>query len=326
MRSIHAESSMSESRFKREIRVSLDVMTVLGPVPAGELGITLPHEHLINNAAPTDPDAVLDDPALIAAEIERFKTTGGRTIVEVSSGGLGRDPQGLAALAVQTGLTIVMGCGWYHEGQYPPELFAQSIEKIAGGIAAEIECGVADSGIRPGIIGEVGCDGSVVTPAEEKVLRAAGRVQASSGLALTTHAVFSPIGLDQLDLFEAEGADLSRVIIGHCDSYPHFEYHEEIARRGAYVEFDFVRGVAEWPAELHLKLVLHLLDRGYRDRILLSHDICKPHHLAANGGFGYDHLLSTFVPALKEAGAGDDDIRAILIDNPRRVLTGADAV
>jgi phosphotriesterase-related protein len=162
-----------------------------------------------------------------------------------------------------------------------------------------------------------------VSPAEERVLRAAARAHAQTGVTITTHGVRSPVGLAQLDILEDEGVELRQVVIGHCDFYPHPEYHLAVARRGAFVQFDSVgRGFFEWDINQRLDWVMRLIDQGFLRRILLSHDVCMKSHLRAYGGQGYDYVLTSFVPRLRQAGLSDEQIHTLTVDNPRSALTG----
>jgi len=184
---------------------------------------------------------------------------------------------------------------------------------------------MAGSGVRPGIIGEIGTDKPWVSPAEERVHRAAARAARRTGLAITTHAVLSDVGLAQLRIFEEEGADLSRVVVGHADSYPSLDHYLEIIRRGANLEFDFL-GMSFTPMEQHgegrvVELLVELLSRGHGDRILLSQDVCHNGQLVTYGGHGYTYLQETFLPRLRAAGVSAAEIDRLTIDNPRRILS-----
>ncbi len=135
-----------------------------------------------------------------------------------------------------------MGCGWYRTAYYPPEALIdrRSTDDLADELVREATDGVGESGVRPGIIGEIGTDKPWVSPAEERVHRAAARASRRTGLAITTHAVLSDVGLAQLRIFEEEGADPTRVVIGHADSYPVLDHYLAIIERGANLEFDFI--------------------------------------------------------------------------------------
>ena len=220
-----------------------------------------------------------------------------------------------------------MGAGWYREAYYPAEALIdrRSVDDLADEIVRDATDGVGASGIRAGIIGEIGTDKPWLSAQEERVHRAAARAAKRTGLAITTHAVQSSVGLDQLTAFEAEGADLTRVVIGHADSYPDPEYHRAIVERGASVEFDFL-GMSFTPLERHgepriVEAICDLLARGHVERILLSQDVCHDSQLTRYGGNGYTYLADSFLPSLRAAGVSDDEIRTITVDNPRRLLT-----
>jgi phosphotriesterase-related protein len=307
------------------------VQTVLGPVEPGSLGLTLPHEHtqiaLWHIAGRWDYWQLTRDQPLIVEELARFSAVGGSALVDLTLPGVGRDPAWLREIAEATGLHVIMGCGWYRTAYYPPEarIDRRSVDDLADELVAEFDDGVGDTGVRPGIIGEIGTDKPWVSPGEERVHRAAARASARTGMAITTHAVLSPVGLAQLRIFEEEGADVSRVVIGHADSYPVLDHCLEVIRRGANLEFDFL-GMSFTATERHgegriVELVCELLSRGHADRILLSQDVCHDSQLTRYDGNGYAYLVSSFLPRLRTAGVSDAEIETMTIRNPRRLLT-----
>ncbi len=307
------------------------VQTVLGPVDPGSLGVTLPHEHtqiaLWHIEGRWDYWQLTRDADLIAAELGAFRDAGGGTIVDLTLAGVGRDPMWLQDVARSTGLNVIMGSGWYRTAYYPPELLVdrRSVDSLADELVREISDGVGDTGVRPGIIGEIGTDKPWLSAQEERVHRAAARAARRTGLAITTHGVMSPVGLDQLAIFEAEGADPTRVVIGHADSYPHLDHYLAIVERGATVEFDFL-GMSFSPQERMgegrvVELLCELLARGHVERVQLSQDVCHDSQLRHYGGNGYTHLARTFLPRLRAAGVSDDEIETITIANPARLLT-----
>jgi phosphotriesterase-related protein len=307
------------------------VQTVRGPIDPGTLGFTLPHEHtaisLWHIPNRWDYWELRRDEPIISAELARFVAAGGTGLVDLTLPGVGRDPAWLASLSEASGLHIVMGGGWYREAYYPVEALIdrRSVDDLADEIVRDASEGVAGTGIRAGIIGEIGTDKPWLSAQEERVHRAAARAAKRTGLAITTHAVQSTVGLDQLAVFEAEGADLTRVVIGHADSHPDPAYHRAIVDRGASVEFDFL-GMSFTPLERHgegriIELICDLLAAGHAERILLSQDVCHDSQLAHYGGNGYTYLADAFLPRLRAAGVSDDEIRTITIDNPRRLLT-----
>ena len=305
--------------------------TVLGPIDPAELGFTLPHEHtqiaLWQIPGRWDYWQLTRDEPLILEELAAFRAAGGRSLVDLTLPGVGRDPEWLTSVARASGLHIVMGCGWYRGAYYPAEarIDRRSVESLADELVAEAADGGGDSGVRPGIIGEIGTDKPWVSAQEERVHRAAARAARRTGLAITTHAVLSPVGLDQLRIFEEEGADPTPVVIGHADSYPLLEHHLAIVERGASVEFDFL-GMSFTPAERHgegrlVDLLRELLSRGHVERVLLSQDVCHDSQLTRYDGNGYTYLVRSFLPRLHEAGVSAAEIETMTVANPRRLLT-----
>jgi predicted metal-dependent phosphotriesterase family hydrolase len=306
------------------------VMTVSGPIPGAAVGFTLPHEHLYiqfwERVGRYDYAHQLPDADVLAEELGAFRDAGGSCLVDLTLPGVGRQPELIKELSERTGVQVVMGCGWYREPYYPAEhlIDRRSVDDLARQLIGEINDGVQPSGIRPGIIGEIGADKSWISAQEERVHRAAARAHRASGLAISTHAVYSDVGLAQLKIFDEEGADLSRVVIGHADTHPFLGYHMEIVRRGALVQYDQIGTSinAGQPRLLDrtIRNVLDLVDRGYASQLLLSHDVCEHPHLRYFGGPGYSYLQSVFLPMLEEAGLDRATIRQVTVDNPRRIL------
>jgi predicted metal-dependent phosphotriesterase family hydrolase len=310
------------------------VRTVLGDVAPEAVGFTLPHEHtaiaLWHVPNRWDYWELTRDAEVITAELEHYRDRGGSLLVDVTPPGVGRDPDWLVGLARSTGLHLVMGCGWYRAAYYPAEALIdrRTVDDLAAELEAEITDGLPaqdGSRVRAGIIGEIGTDKPWVSALEERVHRAAGRAARRTGAAITTHAVMSDVGLGQLELFEAEGADPSRVVIGHADSYPVLEHYLEIIRRGASIELDFL-GMSFTPQERKgepriIRLLQELLSRGHADRVLLSQDVCHNAQLRHYEGHGYTYLQETFLPRLRDAGVSPAEIDQMTVTNPRRLLT-----
>jgi predicted metal-dependent phosphotriesterase family hydrolase len=305
--------------------------TVRGPIDPGELGVTLPHEHtqiaLWHIANRWDYWQLTRDEPVMLDELAAFKQAGGGTLVDLTLPGVGRDPLWLRTLSERSGLNLVMGCGWYRTAYYPPEarIDRRTVDDLAAELIRDATEGVGDTGIRPGIIGEIGTDKPWLTGQEERVHRAAARAAKATGLAITTHGVLSDVGRAQLRVFEEEGVDPARVVIGHADSYPHLDHQLSIVETGASVEFDFL-GMSFSALERLgegrvIDLLLELLSRGHAERILLSQDVCHDSQLRRYEGHGYTYLAETFLPRLRARGVSDDEIRTLTVDNPRRLLT-----
>jgi phosphotriesterase-related protein len=306
------------------------VQTVTGRVQPDSIGFTLPHEHtgcqLWHIPGRWDYWELTTDEDIIATELAEFRKHNGTCLADLTLPGFGRDPERLRRLSERSGLQIVMGAGWYRGAYYPAEALIdrRSTESLCDEIVGEFHAGAGGTGIRPGIIGEIGTDKPWVSAQEERVHRAAARASRATGMAITTHAVLSDVGLAQLRIFEDEGADPGRVVIGHADSHPSLEYYLAILERGANIEFDFL-GMSFTPMERHgeprvIALLCELLARGHGERVLLSQDVCHNGQLKAYGGAGYSYLAETFLPRLGEAGVPANAIEQMTVLNPRRLL------
>ncbi|HSK94208.1 MAG TPA: phosphotriesterase-related protein [Candidatus Angelobacter sp.] len=306
------------------------VMTVSGPIPPDKLGFTLPHEHtaiaLWHVDRRWDYWELTADDDLIIDELRDFRRRGGSSIVDLTLDGVGRDPGRLRRLAGATGLNIVMGAGWYRGAHYPAEALIDrsSVDELARRIIDEFAHGVEGSGIRPGIIGEIGTDKPWISALEERVHRASARASRETGMAITTHGVQSAVGLSQLRIFTEEGVDPARVVIGHADSHPNLDFYLEVLDAGANLQFDFLGhrfGVEEALEPRLVEMIVELLERGYGPQLLLSQDVCHNRQLKAYGGFGYVYLQQHFLPTLRTAAVGEGEIRQMTVENPARILS-----
>lgn len=340
------------------------VMTVDGPVPSAALGVTLMHEHLQNDCRcwwnpPTDPErahlaegpvrvgilgelrqdpfanrdnCALDDLAAAIDEAGAFARAGGRTIVDPTCRGIGRDPLKLRAIAAGTGLNVVMGAGYYLHTSFPPGFDRLSEDAIADEIVAEALHGVDGTDARIGLIGEVGVS-SDFTAGEARSLRGAARAMVRTGLALMVHLPgWFRFGHRVLDVVEAEGGDPARVVLCHMNpSHGDPAYQEALARRGAFIEYDMMgmdyfyadQGVQCPSDEEVTPAILRLADRGFADRLLLSQDVFLKMMLSRHGGNGYAYVLRHVLPRLRRHGADDALIDRLMVFNPCRVFDAA---
>ncbi len=334
------------------------VMTVTGPVALDALGMTLMHEHILNDCscwwhepepdrmhlaeAPLSPDILwelrqdpfvckanlaLDDEEDAVADLRLFTVEGGRTVVDPTCRGIGRDPAALVRISRATGLNIVMGSGYYLEGSHPLEFAAMSVEQIADQIVAEATDGL--DGVRIGLIGEIGVS-SDFTPAELKSLRGAARAQVRTGLPLMVHLPgWFRVAHDVLDVVEAEGVDPARVVLCHMNpSHGDRAYQTSLARRGAFIEYDMI-GMDFFYADQQVqcpsdddaaKGIANLVDAGFGAQILLSQDVFIKMMRTRHGGNGYAYVPRHFLPRLVRNGICREFAGTLLVDNPVRVF------
>lgn len=305
----------------------MDVMTVNGPVKPDQLGMTTTHEHLLCDLSREFFwDGLLNEEVVAIEEASAFKQAGGRTLVDVTTFNLGRKPEAIKRIADATGLQVVMGTGYYRDPYYDVDVDKMTVNQLAAEFIRDIRQGFGDSGIRAGIIGEIGAHRRYVSALEERVFRAAARAHKNTGVTISTHANRHHVGLQQLDIFEEEGVDLRRVVVGHCDCPDHDPgasgYLEALARRGAFVQFDTVRGHNAYEMHKRVRWALELIKKGYLGQLLLAHDVCFRSHLKMYGGQGYDYIPTRFAPMLREAGLSQEQVDTILVANPRRALSG----
>ena len=312
----------------------MTVMTVTGPIPAEQLGITTIHEHLFSDLTRdySSGDRILNNPELTYQELMLFKNAGGTTVVDQTTGGLkGHDndilttkhPLAVREMAERTGLNIVLGTGWYREPYYEKRLYRMKTNDIADELVTDVEQGIEGTDVRAGLLGEIGAHFTWVSPVEERMFRAVARAHEQTGITIATHALFWPVGLDELDLLEEEGVDLKRVIVGHCQSFPDHSYHAEIAKRGAFVAFDGLGSTNAYNIETGLGLIKQMVDAGLTKHLLVGHDVCHRHDYVAFGGRkGYSYIPSEFPNDLKRMGVSDSDIQQMTVDNPQRALSG----
>ncbi len=312
------------------------IMTVLGPFGADEIGHTSTHEHLFATATSNrfDPDTELDDLDMAVEELLSFRDSGGDTIVEVTTIDMGRDVTRLATVSISTGVKIVAATGFY-KGNYDPkggkpahrwsflpeELDTAGVESLAALFIQEIREGIAGTGIRAGIIGEIGVSYHCIEEKEERVLRAAGRASRITGAPISVHTTLGTMGREIIEILCEEKADLSRVVLCHLDLQSDVRYLVDLARQGVFLGFDTVGKERYQSDARRVELIKELVDRGFDEQIVLASDVGRRSQLRCNGGEGYSYLFNRFVPRLEAAGLGSETVRRFLVENPRRLLS-----
>lgn len=330
------------------------VTTVGGPVPVARLGQLLPLEHLLSDFAPPsqvpaagdEPDAVLTierlgeltvggflrdnvaraDATLAAGELALFAASGGGTIVDATSVGLGRDPRALVRLARDSGIAIVMGSGWYHPA-WAPEARGRSADDLTAELVRELTEGV--DGVRAGVIGRLGA----LDPddADERaILIAAARACALTGAPVVLELP-APVRFDAvLRMLAAEGAAADRIaLVGAAALSPDADALLAAAATGAFLVFDRIGRLtsvySRWDDQDVAAAVRVLSEHGRAGQVLLSPGITERADQHAYGGAGYPLLHGPYRTFLAARGVDDDLWRTLTVDNPRRYLTGASA-
>ena len=339
------------------------VQTVLGPVAPAELGVTLTHEHMLidlrvlyggpdstehgdfyaapvaietlgpikHQGAPNADNSVLSSVETAIDEVRLFKQHGGGCLVDATSGGIARDPAGLARISKETGIHIVMGASYYVGVAHPPAVDAMSEDDIFEEIVCDVTEGPED-GIRSGVIGEVGCSWPLEVN-ERKVLRASARAQRATGAPLLIHPGRDEAApLQIVDVIVEAGGDPKRTIISHIDRTVFLKGTLlALARAGCYLEWDlFGREESYYPANPAIDMpndakriadIAWLSSQGHGDKIVVAQDICSKHRLEKYGGHGYHYILSHITDRMRARGFTEQAIQNLLTNNPQRALT-----
>ena len=283
-------------------------------------GYTWVHEHLHIDLSgfKNNLDCRLDQYDLICQEMKDLRALGVSNIIEMTNRYMGRNPQFMLDLMRDTGINVVACTGYYQDAFFPEHVAAHSVEQLAQEMVDEIVIGIDGTELKAGIIAEIGSSEGVITPLEEKVFIAAARAHIETGRPISTHTSFSTMGVEQLVLLQAHGVDLSRVTVGHCDLKDNLDNILRMIELGAYVQFDTIGKNNYYPDEKRIAMLHAIRDRGLLSHVMLSMDITRRSHLKANGGNGYDYLLTTFIPQLRQSGFSQADVDVMLRDNPSK--------
>ena len=319
------------------------VNTVLGPVAADSLGPTLMHEHMVLAYPGWDMDAFCEhlefsELAKICADaLGEVKQYGVKTIVDASPSDLWRNVELDRAVAEKTGLNIICATGMYYEGEGMPAYlkFRSQVMDIVTeqyeSFMRELTVGIGKTGIKAGVI-KVATSHGVITPYEEKMLKAAARAQKETGVPIITHTQQGSMGPDQAALLTGEGVDPKKIVIGHMCGNPNMEYQLSVIDRGVCVGFDRWGIDFLFPDRLRMATILGLLGLGLADRIVLSQDcnakiLGRPFVMpdfiqALIANWSYTHIFKNIIPQLKQAGITDSQVGQMLVENPRSIFGG----
>jgi phosphotriesterase-related protein len=336
--------------------------TVLGLIDPAGLGRTLMHEHVLCDIRPPgtrgDNDLgpevtlenvwqlnyghgvrragrkyMLDLEDIAVKELDLLRQEGGDTVVELSCGGLSPDPAGLRRISEGTGIRLVMGCGHYVNDYQDPRNRERTVDDFAAEMIDQVQVGAWGTDVRSGMIGEIGCQ-SPWTDLEKRVMRAALLAMQHTGAAINVHpGRHEDQPQEVADFIRAADCPTDRIVISHIDRTI-FDVARllRLAETGVTLEFDLFGQESSYyglsdidmPNDAtRLKLIRALIDHGHLDRVVISHDICYRTRLSAFGGHGYGHIFRNVVPMMRRRAFTDDELDAILVRNPRRLLTFA---
>lgn len=347
------------------------VQTVLGPVSPEYLGRVLHHEHLLSLTpgpwlsggrpaeGPGERPGAQPDPIQREEQIRRavealqgLTALGFGTVVDLSPYGVvGRDADGanvalLQDISHRAGVHVVTGTAVYLEAFSPAWTVRASLDEMTERFVADVTEGIADTGVRAGVIGEQATGLGEISPHEEKCLRAAARAALRTGRTLITHTTHGTMALEQIDLLREEGVDLERVVIGHMDTHPDTGYVLQVAARGVTVAFDTI-GKQTWDFRVEpdppnppdgefgkrayrrsdrvrAERIAALVRAGLADRVLLSHDLTGEEvylNRETHGQWGYSYLGTSFAALLVEYGVTAAELDLMLTSNPASLLT-----
>jgi phosphotriesterase-related protein len=298
----------------------MHLITTLGPMGRDELGMILPHEHVfVDLRTSEEPGYAQADPKdvvrLMAPEIERVRALGVTAIVEPSTVGVGRRADILLAVSRATGVPLVAPTGVYREPWLPRWVHEADEATLRDWMIDELTGEIASTGVQAGWIKD-GASDDGLTGAETKVLRAAAAAAGATGATIGSHTIRGAVARSQADIVEAAGAPFDTFVWIHAHVEPDITIHHELARRGAWIEYD---GIGE-PAddERFVDLVLRALDAGLGHRLLLSMD--RGWYDPAQPGGGtpkpFTALSERFLPKLADAGVDDTMIDRLARRNP----------
>lgn len=299
-----------------------NVRTVLGDIPASDLGFTYSHEHLHAVPPPQqkDRDLEVSDYNKSLHELKIFKEVGGHTLVEASTLDYGRDLSILKRMSQEAGVHVVATTGFNKHIYYPNWVEAKSTQEIADMLVHDITIGGDGSDARAGFL-KIGTYYNVIHPLEKKTTVAVAIAHKACGAPIWGHTEAGTMGMEVLDILETEGIDLTKVALGHLDRNPDEYYLLKLAERGIYIQFDGPGKVKYHPDSVRVAMIKSLIAHGHGDQMLISGDMGRASYLEAyGGGPGFRYIKTKFIPRLLDEGISEDDIEKIFYKNPQRWL------
>ena len=308
------------------------IETLRGSIDTAQLGFTLMHEHVfvLSQGVPENFLSVWDEAAQTASAREKLSELAGAgvgTIVDLTVLGLGRDIPRLLEVVGDIPLNIIVATGLYTYNELPQYFQNRDIDVMAELFVRDITEGIQGTTVKAAVL-KCATDEPDMTAGVEKVLRAVARAHRRTGTPISTHThVATRRGLDQQRIFEEEGVDLSRVVIGHSGDSEEIGYLEELLKRGSFIGMDRFGIDAYLTTEKRVATIAQLCELGYADQMVLSHDAScyldwYPAELIAASmpNWHFRHISEDVLPALRDAGVSEEQIQQMTVDNPRRIF------
>lgn len=316
------------------------VHTFRGPIGTVDLGPTLMHEHLfvrnleLELSIPDDEWAPSDAVEVAVADLTALHGLGIRTIVDLTVPGLGRDVGLVATVAERVSVNVVAATGWYTPNVLPiyfqfhgPGRPIDGPDPLVELFVSDIRDGIGGSAVRAGML-KVMTDAEGITPDVARVLSAAAVAQRETGVPITTHShPATRNGLAQQSFLGERGVPLDRMIIGHSGDSEDLDYLRELMDNGSTIGMDRFGMEHVLPDNRRVATVASLVDLGYADRMVLSHDAAIYSHVtppswraAAAPRWRMDTIPRSILPMLRERGVPDSAIDQMMVHNPRRLL------
>jgi phosphotriesterase-related protein len=316
------------------------INTVRGPLDTAQLGVTLMHEHVFVLSAEimqNYPESWGDEERRVSDAITRLnqlKAHGVDSIVDLTVIGLGRYIPRISRIAGETDIQIIVATGVYTYNDVPMYFHFQGPGTELGGselmgdmFVRDITEGIAGTDVKAAIL-KCATDQQGVTPGVERVLRAVAYAHRQTGVPISTHThAHTERGLEQQHIFEEEGVDLGRVVIGHSGDTTDIDYLEKLIARGSYIGMDRFGLDVLLPFEDRVNTVARMCERGHAGRMVLSHDAAcfndwLPEALLPQvlPNWHYLHIHNDVIPALKARGVTDEQLHMMLVENPRKIF------
>lgn len=271
---------------------------------------------------------ILDDVRTAVSELRYAQDTGCNLLVDLTTVGLGRDVEKLRQISQESGCEIVAGCGLFVHDSAIGKYRDYSVRELTDWMHDEIKNGIEGTGIRPGVIGEIGIS-EAIYPVEKRALAAACETSLMTSLPVFIHTYpWTMAGLEAVDLALEHGLAPDMICLCHLDVSFNEEYIIRALDKGVYVEFDnigkefffepqegaFAGGPFETDAA-RASMLSKLVDRGYGKQLLVANDVCLKASLHRYGGWGYDHVFTNFIPMMRYHGLSQASIDRIVKHN-----------